>query len=128
MILVDEVGRYIMERRPPEEALRTGGLTCLGGGRLADEHPDDCLRRELMEEIGWAPVAIERVATLTVGTRRIAWFYKAKYTGATPVHREAGYAIELITVEDTTGERVSHWHRAVFSGIQQGETEIRIQP
>jgi 8-oxo-dGTP pyrophosphatase MutT (NUDIX family) len=128
VILVDEAGRYVMERRPPEEAARTGGLTCLGGGREANEHPDDCLRRELYEEIGWSPDVFERMATLTVGTRRIAWFYRAQYTGETPVHQEAGYAIELLSEEELTGERVGHWHRAVFAGLRRGETDIRIDP
>lgn len=128
VILVDEAGRFVMEQRPPDEAARTGGLTCLGGGREPEEHPDLCIVRELQEEIGWTPPEIQRIATFSVGERLIAWFYTARYSGDPPIHREAGYSIELISASEVTGPRVSRWHRAVFDGWLRGETQIRIAP
>lgn len=132
-ILRDGAGRYLMEVRPPHERRVSGWITCFGGGRNEDEHPDACIRRELAEELGWAvgPDALEFCVRL-VGTRdgrprEIAWFYRAVAPGPdVRLVTEPGVEAMWVEFEQTQETRVSLWHRAVIAAERAGETIARV--
>jgi hypothetical protein len=50
--------------RHDDARLAAGRLTCFGGRREADETPEDCLRRELREELNWEPKNLVRTLLL----------------------------------------------------------------
>src|SRR5579859_7212422 len=54
-ILEDAEGRFLLESRLDDARLAAGRLTCFGGRREDDESPEECLRRELREELNWEP-------------------------------------------------------------------------
>src|SRR5262249_21237674 len=78
-ILEDAEGRLLLERRPDNAQLAAGRLTCFGGRREAAETPEECLRRELREELSWEPQALEKRVELWVADDLVAWFYEAVF-------------------------------------------------
>ena len=53
--LIEREGRYFMQRRDMRSR-RFGGLWEFPGGKLeSGETPEECLLRELMEELQWTP-------------------------------------------------------------------------
>ena len=55
-LLVDERGRYLLQRRDDRpDILHPGALGLFGGGLEAGESADQAMRRELAEEIGLVP-------------------------------------------------------------------------
>ncbi|MBI3866338.1 MAG: NUDIX domain-containing protein, partial [Planctomycetia bacterium] len=76
-ILEDAEGRLLLESRPDDARLAAGRLTCFGGLREAGESPEECLRRELREELAWEPATIEMRVALRVAGELTAWFYLA---------------------------------------------------
>lgn len=122
-----------MEVRPPHEQRESGWITCFGGGRLEGEHPDECIRRELAEELGWTvePGALEFCVRL-VGTRNgqpreIAWFYRATAPGpGVQLVTEPGVEAMWVEFEQTQETRVSLWHRAVIAAERAGESIARV--
>lgn len=133
VILRNPAGRYLMEVRPAHERRVTGWITCFGGGRLEGEHPNDCIRRELMEELGWAvePEALKFCLRL-VGTRdgqhrEIAWFYRADAPGSdVQLVTEPGVVAMWAEFEQTQEARVSNWHRAAIAAERAGEKIARV--
>lgn len=64
-IIVDESGRYLMQLRDHAPHIRFHGHWCLFGGMLeTGEAPAAGLRRELAEELGFAPVHMTWFAEL----------------------------------------------------------------
>jgi 8-oxo-dGTP pyrophosphatase MutT (NUDIX family) len=127
LILRTVDGHFLLERRPEPEHLRIGGLTCLGGGREPDESPEDCLRRELREEVAWVPSAFQPALTFTVAGQLVAWFYTATLPpGLDLSHQEPGHSLELVPPEAATGPRISRWHRAVLDAYLQGQSQVHL--
>ncbi len=125
-ILTDSRGYYILERRPLHETDAPGKLTFFGGGRLDGEDPLACLRRELLEELGFTPGPLERVFTLRT-PRGQAWFYTARgpEEGAATA-REPGYRAVWISPDELLASPLAPWHRVVLEALRRGETEAQV--
>ena len=65
----------LLEQRPLTARFAPGRFTCFGGKRESDEGAEDCLLRELFEELDWRPERWQQVVDLTEGPRFIARFY-----------------------------------------------------
>ncbi len=126
-ILVDGQGQLVLEVRPDNDANAPGRLTCFGGGREGDEEPLACLRRELMEELGFALGEAKHVLTLHTPNGP-AWFYEA----AGPEHgavvaREAGHSVRWVGRGELFAERLADWHRAALVGWCAGLAEAWVE-
>ena len=63
VILFDKLGRVLMLYRDPN-AYEGNSWTFSGGGMKKGEHPDDAIKREMIEEIGICPdVVLAKVVT-----------------------------------------------------------------
>jgi 8-oxo-dGTP pyrophosphatase MutT (NUDIX family) len=117
-------GRLLLERRPDGIRNAPGQLTCFGGRREAGETPEAALRRELDEELGWQPEAIEAQVELFVGTRRVAWFYAARVDVALDRLRTEPDREAVPVDAGTLDPALSSWHRHVLRAWQRGERRV----
>lgn len=122
--LRDAKGRYLLERRPDHEVEITGRLTCFGGERHTYEHPDDCIRRELLEELGCAAEALRlRLRLLGAGGQIIAWFYEGLAPPAEHIHTEPGVELRWAEPVELPDLPLGSWNRAAFIAIRSGSSE-----
>lgn len=67
-LIVTPDGRYLMQHRDNLPGIFFPGFWgCFGGAVEAGESPADAMRRELVEELGWAPVDLRFFTTLGLG-------------------------------------------------------------
>ena len=122
-ILVDGQGRLVLEVRPESDADAPGRLTCFGGGREGDEEPLACLRRELLEEIGFVLGEARHVLTLQT-PKGPAWFYRADGPEqGTVVACESGHGVRWVQRSELFEQRLADWHRAALVGWCAGQAE-----
>lgn len=126
-ILLDRSGRLLLERRPVDDADAPGRLTCFGGGREPEENPVTCLRRELLEEIGFAVGIASHVLTLHTPAGP-AWFYLAD--GPEPdavTAREPGHEAVWLDRAALLKAPLANWHDAALRAWHSGEPEAWVQ-
>jgi len=120
-ILEDSDGRLLMESRPHNARFAPGRLTCFGGRREADESPEECLRRELREELDWEPRAFDKRVELWVAGDLIAWFYHAVFDIPVDELRvTAPHQCTLVSRAELPNLPVSPWHAAVLVAWIEG--------
>ena len=86
-LIRDEAGRYLITQRPPGTHL-AGLWEFPGGKRHAGESLEQCLARELREELGATFAVGERVETVAWDypeKRVVLHFYRCRHTGGTVV-------------------------------------------
>lgn len=126
-ILEDGEGRLLLESRPDDARLAAGRLTCFGGRREAGETPEECLRRELREELMWEPRTVEKQVELWVAGELVAWFYHAALdVGIDELRVAAGYSALLISRLELSGLPVSPWHAAVLAAWLEGRSAVEL--
>jgi 8-oxo-dGTP diphosphatase len=115
-ILEDGKGRLLLESRPGHARFAAGKLTCFGGRREDGESPEQCLRRELREELNWEPAEVEKRIELWIAGAPKAWFFHASLdtgfdlSGIAPGHRGV-----FVSKSDLLQLPVSPWHAAVLA-------------
>lgn len=129
-ILRDAAGRYLLERRPESSRDAPNQLTCFGGKREPNEHPDRCIRRELFEELNWRTGALRLSRCLRLTDKNdteIAWFYRAAAPGPGVTIRPLdGVSIEWLDPDHLAHADLSGWHRAALEAERNGEPVARI--
>ena len=126
-ILEDAEGRLLLESRPDNAQLAAGRLTCFGGRREAAEAPEECLQRELREELSWAPQALEKRVELWVAGDPVAWFYEAALdVSVNQLCLAAGHEALLVSREELSAVAVSPWHAAVLAAWLDGQTKVEL--
>lgn len=126
-ILEDSEGRFLLESRPADARYAPGQLTCFGGRREAAETPEQCLRRELREELGWEPRTIEKNVELRVAGDLVAWFYHAALeVGLDQLQIASNHRAVLVSRLALPGLPVSPWHAAVLAAWIKGRTVVEL--
>lgn len=126
-ILEDAEGRLLLESRPDDARFAAGRLTCFGGRREAAESPEECLRRELREELSWEPQALEKRVALWVVHNLVAWFYHGVLdVGTEQLRIEPGRKARLVSRLALPELPVSPWHAAVLSAWLEGRTVVEL--
>ncbi len=111
-IVSDEAGKVLITRR--KKALKNGGLWEFPGGKLhIDESPEDCLRRELAEELS-IQIRIGPLFTLVnhqyPELNILLISYLCKFTGG---------QIELVDHDRSKWVNLKDLHKYKFSGADQ---------
>jgi 8-oxo-dGTP pyrophosphatase MutT (NUDIX family) len=126
-ILEDAEGRLLLESRPDGARLAAGKLTCFGGLREVDEAPEQCVRRELREELNWEPRNLEKRVELWVAGERVAWFYHAKMDiGIDQFELVPGFEARLVSRNELPSLPVSPWHSAVLRAWLEGKAVVEL--
>lgn len=126
-IIVDSAGKLLLELRPETARLAAGLLACFGGRREAPESAEECLRRELREELDWEPDTVEKRLELRVNGERIAWFFQAQLD--VPLSRlrvQPGSEARLVSMDELSTLPVSPWHRAALAAWSNGISIVEI--
>ena len=127
-ILEDRQGRLLLESRPQGARVAAGRLTCFGGRREARETPEECLRRELCEELGWEPLTLEKRVELWVAGQPVAWFYYARLdVGVDQLAVAAGHEALLVSPSSLPEIPLSPWHAAVLGAWMEGKSTVSLE-
>ena len=125
VILRLDDGRFVVEARPPDARHAAGQWTCFGGRREPGERALDTARRELDEELGWAPDSLAPAVDLWVGGRFIARFFAAP--PGVPLDRlrpEPGRAVTIVDETELQAAPLSSWHRDVLAAFLAGRARV----
>ena len=126
-ILEDADGRLLLESRPESARLAAGQLTCFGGRRESGETPEQCLLRELLEELNWQPQTFHKQVELRVGGKLIAWFYHAVLdVPLDELHVLPNYQARLVAPGALSELPVSPWHAATLRTWLEGGTVVEL--
>ncbi len=117
-------GWLLLQVRPATARHAPGQLTCFGGAREPGETDYSCLIRELQEELGWVPPALEPVCDLRQGSRFIARFFRCRMPHGETLRTEPEQVPLWTPAAALPGLPVSPWHRAVLAAVARGVTVV----
>lgn len=123
-ILVDHRGRLALQLRPPGVRHAPEQLTCFGGKREPGENAEECLVRELAEELAWRPESFVPAVDLVKGDRWIARFFQAQLPESVHLRVEPGFALIRVPLPALPGLPVSSWHVRVLAAWQAGHDRV----
>ena len=123
-ILPASPGCLWLEERPLSARFAPGLWTCFGGRREGAETPEDCLRRELAEELNWTPRELTKQVELWVDGHPIAWFFLVGPAPTAVELQPKGYPAREVALRDLAQQPLSPWHRAVLRAWQAGDSRV----
>ena len=92
------------------------------------ESPEECLRRELREELAWEPRILEQRVALWVAGDLMAWFYYGVLdVGIDQLRIAPGYQAVLVSRLELTDLPLSPWHAAVINAWLAGRTVVELE-
>lgn len=126
-ILVDDQSRFLLQLRPSWSKHAPDKLVCFGGRREQNEDPDQCIARELREELNWCPDELTMTLELWTGEHLRAWFYVAQFdVELSTIQTEPGFEAKLISVDRLAEHPLSDWHRTVLEAYLRGAKSVRV--
>lgn len=124
-ILRDAAGRLLLELRPGTARHAPNQFTCFGGLRETGESPEDCIARELREELGIIAGNLRHRLTL-LGDGPVAWFFTPDEPlpsgQQAPRCRVRGHQAVWVEPERLATLTLSPWHRAAIDAYLDGKT------
>ena len=124
-VIEDAHGRLLLQLRPADARLAPDQLTCFGGRREPGEDVGTCLRRELTEELAWAPETTRPCCDLWQGERLIARFLASHWDGH-PLRTEPGHSALWLPWPALPGLPISPWHATVLAAVHGGSSLVRL--
>ena len=120
-IVRDAGGNFLLQLRPGNATHAAGQLTCFGGRREPRETAEECLTRELNEELGWRLTSIPPAAVyLRDAQHLIATFHQLFLPAGITVHTEPGFVAVRAPPASLPGLPISPWHLLVLQAISCG--------
>ena len=121
----DVRGWWLLQLRPRHARHAGGLLTCFGGRCEPGEAAAECLRRELGEELGWAPGDMAPALELWQGSRAIAAFFAVTLRPSlAQLLPERGSAAVLAPTQALAGLPLSPWHARVLAAAVLGVARV----
>ena len=126
-LLQDDAGWWVLQLRPQDARHAPGQLTCFGGRCEAGEDGASCLRRELREELAWAPALLGESIALWQGEIFVAMFLRCRLSVPwQQLRTEAGHVAVRAPTRALPGLPVSPWHAAVLHAAVSGAARVTL--
>lgn len=120
-LLRDAGGSFLLQLRPPSATHAANMLTCFGGLCEPGETTEECLMRELDEELAWRPTSIPPAAVYLRNSQQlIATFHPLELPGDLTLRTEPGFVAIFAPPVSLPGLPISPWHRMVLEAIRAG--------
>jgi len=116
-------GRLLLELRPVTAKYAPDRLACFGGKR-EDEDAEQCLRRELREELAWEPAVLGEHVDLWKADRYIARFFACVLPDEIIVRPYAGACAVRVPRACLGALPLTPWHAAVLTAWTAGNTLV----
>ena len=125
-IITNEKKYFLLQLRPTTSRHAPGQLTCFGGRREKNESMEDCLQRELTEELGWTPTFYSFACDLWKGDTFIARFFRCHLLSTAPITTERGHVAIWTPASCLAGLPISPWHATVLRAIPKGQIRVEV--
>jgi len=126
-LLQDDADWWVLQLRPQDARHAPGQLTCFGGRCEVGEDAASCLRRELQEELAWAPAVLGQPIALWRGELFLASFLRCRLNVPwARLRTEVGHVAVRAPTRALPGLPLSPWHAAVLHAAVVGAARVTL--